>query len=466
MGNFVFAGIAPHPPIIIDEVGGGQNQDAEKTIAAMKKWAKEIKESNPDVIIIITPHGNLFQDAIAIQSSTTLKGDFSNFGVSGNGYELTNHKELQKQIVKKAEENGFRMVEVNEISANKYGLKKELDHGVLVPLDFILKEKVEVPIVVLSMALLDNMDLYGFGMLIEEVVQENDFRAAIIASADLSHRLTKTAPAGYDPAGKDFDLKIWEIAKTGKLIEFLDIDEDLVDKAGECGYRPLIMLAGALDSYEVNPGLINYEGPFGVGYLVATFNMKKGNLSSLKEWGEEKGEVITEIKENESLLVRLARESLTYFLKTGDYLLISDPIPEILREKKSCFVSLKKHGHLRGCMGTIEPVRSMLIEEIIANSVSAGVRDPRFLPVKREELDEIVISVDVLSLPEKVKSIDQLDPMKYGIIVKSSGRSGVLLPNLEGVDTVEKQLEITLSKAEIGHHEDYTLYRFKVDRYY
>ena len=458
MGNFVFAGIAPHPPIIIDEVGGGQNQDAEKTIAAMKKWAKEIKESHPDVIIIITPHGNIFQDAIAIQSSTTLKGDFSNFGVRGTGYELNNHKELQKQIVKKAEVKGYTMVEVDEISANKYGLKKGLDHGVLVPLDFILKEKVGVPIVVLSMALLDNIELYGFGMLIEEVVQENDFGAAIIASADLSHRLTKTAPAGYDPAGKDFDLKIWEITKTGKLIDFLDIDEDLVDKAGECGYRPLIMLAGALDTYKINPNLINYEGPFGVGYLVAAFNIEKSGISSIKERSPR--------QKQKSTPVQLARESLTYFLETGDYLPIPDQIPESLMEKKSCFVSLKKHGHLRGCIGTIEPVRSMLAEEIIENSVSAGVRDPRFLPVKSEELDEIVISVDVLSLPEKVTSIDQLDPMNYGIIVKSSGRSGVLLPNLEGVDTVEKQLEITLSKAEIGHHEDYTIYRFKVDRFY
>ncbi|KUO49107.1 MAG: hypothetical protein APF76_01450 [Desulfitibacter sp. BRH_c19] len=466
MGNFVFAGIAPHPPIIIDEVGGGQNQDAEKTIAAMKKWAKEVKDSKPDLIIIITPHGNLFQDAIAIQGSTKLKGDFSSFGVKSNGYEFINHKELQQEIVKKAEENGYSMVEVNENNANKYGLKKDLDHGVLVPLDFILKEGVEVPLVVISMALLDNVELYRFGMLIEEVVHDKDFNVAIIASADLSHRLTKTAPAGYDPAGKDFDLRIGEIVKTENLIEFLDIDEELVEKAGECGLRSLIMLAGALDSYKVTPILFNYEGPFGVGYLVSVLNIEKSGTSSIKEWSAEKNKSIAGTRENESLQVQLARESLTYFLETGNYLSIPDEIPESLKQKKSCFVSLKKNGHLRGCIGTIEPVRTMLAQEIIENSVSAGVRDPRFLPVKRDELDEIVISVDVLSKPEKVKSTDQLDPMNYGIIVKSKGRSGVLLPNLEGVDTVEKQLEITLSKAEISQDEDYIIYRFKVDRFY
>lgn len=466
MGNFVFAGITPHPPIIVEEVGGGQNQDAQETIAAMKKWAVKVKKSNPDVIIIITPHGNIFQDAIAIQGSTTLKGDFSNFGVSGNGYKAINHQELQKQIVKKAQEKGYVMVEVDELNADKYGLKKELDHGVLVPLDFLLNAEVEVPLVVLSMALLDNIELYRFGMLIEEVIQETNFNVALIASGDLSHRLTKKAPAGYDPAGKDFDTKIWEITKTGKLIDLLNIDEELVEKAGECGLRPLIMLAGALDSYLVTPDLINYQGPYGVGYLVAALNIEKSDTSSIRKWSVEKNQSLAGIRENESFLVKLARESLTYFLETGKYLAKPDPMPEILTQRKACFVSLKKHGHLRGCIGTIEPVRAMLAEEIIENSVSAGIRDPRFSPVKRDELDEIVISVDVLSKPQMIKSTDELDPMNYGIIVRSKGRSGVLLPNLEGVDTVEKQLEITLSKAGIDHHEDYVMYRFKVERFY
>ncbi len=466
VGNIVFAGIAPHPPIIVDQVGEGQNHDAQKTIAAMRQWAKKLKEANPDLIIIITPHGNLFQDAIAIHGSPILKGNFSNFGVKGTLYEFKNHEEMQKQIVLKAKEKGYSMVEVNDTSTYRYGLKKDLDHGVLVPLDFLSKEAVHVPLVVISMSLLDNLELYKFGMLIEEVIADSQYNVALIASGDLSHRLTRTAPAGYDPAGRDFDLIILEKAKTGQLIEVMNIDEDLVERAGECGLRPIIMLAGALDRYKITSDIISYEGPYGVGYLVAAFNIEKINQSTLAKWKGKRDDSVKEQKSNESIPVRLARESLTYFLETGKYLPLPEPVPEMLKEKKACFVSLKKHGHLRGCIGTIEPVREMLAEEIIENSVSAGIRDPRFLPVTLDELDDIVFSVDVLSKPEKISSKDELDPLNYGIIVKSGGRSGVLLPNLEGVDTVEKQLDITLSKAGISPKENYTIFRFKVERYY
>jgi len=466
VGNIVFAGIAPHPPIIVDHVGGGQNHDAQKTIAAMGQWAKKLKEKKPDLIIIITPHGNLFQDAVAIHAGPILKGDFSNFGVKGTFYEFKNHEEMQKQIVLKAKEKGYSMVEINDTSIYRYGLKKDLDHGVLVPLDFLEKEAVHVPLVVISMSLLDNLDLYKFGMIIEEVITDSQYNVALIASGDLSHRLTRTAPAGYDPAGKDFDLIVVEKAKSGQLIELMDIDEDLIERAGECGFRPIIMLAGALDRYKVTSDIISYEGPYGVGYLVASFNLEKNNQSVLEKWSAKRNGSLKKQRSNESLPVRLARESLAYFLKTGQYLPLPEPVPELLKEKKACFVSLKKHGHLRGCIGTIEPVREMLAEEIIENSVSAGVRDPRFLPVKIDELNDLVFSVDVLSKPEKVSSKDELDPRNYGIIVKSGGRSGVLLPNLEGVDTVEKQLKITLDKAGISPDENYTIYRFKVDRYY
>ena len=334
------------------------------------------------------------------------------------------------------------------------------------PLDFLSKEAVHVPLVVISMSLLDNLELYKFGMLIEEVIANSKYNVALIASGDLSHRLTRTAPAGYDPAGRDFDLIILEKAKSGQLIEVMDIDEELVERAGECGLRPIIMLAGALDRHKITSDIISYEGPYGVGYLVASFNLEKSNQSSLEKWNVKRDDSLKKHRYNESPPVRLARESLAYFLETGKYLPVPEPVPEMLKEKKACFVSLKKHGHLRGCIGTIEPVREMLTEEIIENSVSAGIRDPRFLPVTLDELDDIVFSVDVLSKPEKISSKDELDPMNYGIIVKSGGRSGVLLPNLEGVDTVEKQLDITLSKAGISPKENYTIFRFKVERYY
>ena len=137
----------------------------------------------------------------------------------------------------------------------------------------------------------------------------------------------------------------------------------------------------------------------------------------------------------------------------------------MLEEKAGVFVSIKKNGQLRGCIGTIQPQRDNIAEEIIHNAISAGVRDPRFMPVDGSELGDLVYSVDVLEKHESVDTDDELDPKKYGVIVRSGLRSGLLLPNLEGIDTVREQIEIALQKAGIRPDEHYTLERFEVKRH-
>jgi AmmeMemoRadiSam system protein A len=135
------------------------------------------------------------------------------------------------------------------------------------------------------------------------------------------------------------------------------------------------------------------------------------------------------------------------------------------KKKAGVFVSLKKHGELRGCIGTIAPVTDSIAEEIIRNAVSACAEDPRFDPVSKDELDELVYSVDLLSPAEPIPSADMLDPVKYGVIVTSGHKRGLLLPNLEGVDTIEQQIEIAMRKAGIHKNESYTLERFEVVRH-
>ncbi len=135
-------------------------------------------------------------------------------------------------------------------------------------------------------------------------------------------------------------------------------------------------------------------------------------------------------------------------------------------EPAGAFVSIKKKGQLRGCIGTILPTASTLVEEVVQNAVSAATGDPRFPPMTREELDEITISVDVLTPPEPVSGLEELDAEKYGVIVQSGYRRGVLLPDLPGVDNVEKQVAIAREKAGIAPGEPAQLFRFKVNRYY
>lgn len=166
--------------------------------------------------------------------------------------------------------------------------------------------------------------------------------------------------------------------------------------------------------------------------------------------------------------VTLARAAIEKWVRERKIL---DPgprekLPEELRGRAGAFVSLKKGGELRGCIGTFQPTRENLAEEIVSNAISAATRDPRFPPVTPDELPELDISVDVLSDPEPVEDLSELDPRTYGVIVQSGGRLGLLLPDLEGVDTVEQQLDIARRKAGIGAHEPIHVYRFTVKRHH
>ncbi len=163
-------------------------------------------------------------------------------------------------------------------------------------------------------------------------------------------------------------------------------------------------------------------------------------------------------------VVRLAKETVESYVRGGKIPTPRELTPE-MKERAGVFVSIHKHGQLRGCIGTFEPAQDNVAEEIIANAISSATRDPRFPPVTPSELDELEYSVDILTKPEPVTDIRQLDPKKYGVIVESGWKKGLLLPDLEGVDSVEEQIAICRLKAGISAGEPIKLYRFQVKRF-
>ena len=187
----------------------------------------------------------------------------------------------------------------------------------------------------------------------------------------------------------------------------------------------------------------SYEGPFGVGYAVASFHLEESNE-----------------------YLDLARKALENYILNKEVMEKPKHLSKKLLEGKAgAFVSLHKDGELRGCIGTIIPTRESLAEEIIHNAISAGTADPRFSPVTKDELPRLVYSVDIMGEIEEVDSIEELDPKRYGVIVSKGFRRGLLLPNLEGIDTAEKQVYIALQKAGISPREKYKLERFEVVRH-
>jgi len=252
-------------------------------------------------------------------------------------------------------------------------------------------------------------------------------------------------------------------------MKFLEFDEVFCEKAAECGLKSFILMAGALDGYSVKSNLLSYEGPFGVGYAVASYEPAGSNPSRHFDeiYMQNEQKKLGLIKASEDQFVSLARQSLEYFVKNGRRIATPSHLNgELTKQRAGVFVSLKMDGKLRGCIGTISPTRSTIADEIIENAISSGTKDPRFEPVDQYELPYLVYSVDVLKPSEPIKSIDELDVKRYGVIVRKGIRSGLLLPNLDGVDTPEEQVEIALRKADISANDTYTMERFEVVRHH
>lgn len=464
MGKILDWALMPHPPIVLTEVGKGESERVKVTAKSMEVIAEKIVSSGATTVIIVSPHGPMFQDAIALNGDGSLKGDLSRFGASQVKAELENNLDLVFAIEKESAKRAINSVVLTEKIAKSYGVGLELDHGVVVPLSYLIKAGYKGKLVSITVGLLENLQLYEFGRIIQKVIQDSNENVVFLASGDLSHRLTKDAPAGFSPKGEEFDTKIREVMEQGDVTDLWELDEAFLEQAGECGFRPIVMLFGSADGIKLEGKVLSYEGPFGVGYLVAHLK-GLGNCPSryedLKNLEEGK---IEKSRREESLPVKIARETIESYLKFGQIPEVRD-IPKELASRGGVFVSLKKAGQLRGCIGTIEATQPNLLTEIQVNAVSASTKDPRFWPLEEDELDKIAYSVDILGPVEPIDSIDSLDVKNYGVIVEKGSRRGLLLPDLPGVESVIDQVNIAKQKAGISEDEEVDLYRFKVTRY-
>ncbi|MCK8826205.1 AmmeMemoRadiSam system protein A [Natroniella acetigena] len=467
MTGTVLAGLAPHPPILVPEIGLNSLEEIEETKESMQQFAQQVKESDPDLIITISPHGPVFRDAISILSDQDLIGDFAQFGHRDLKFNYFLEEEFTTEIIKATKKTGITVARIDQATAEKLDVDLKLDHGVLVPLYYLEEAGIELPLVPITMGMLSYEELYKFGKIIQIVAQKSGYKVAVIASGDLSHRLTADAPAGFNPHGREFDEAVVEYLDDLEVEEVFNLDSSLIEKAGECGLRPLIMMLGTIDGLNVEGGVLSYQGPFGVGYAVASYRVqgKEEGGSLLEQIFANKKAKLDEIRENESEVVRLARQAVQEYAKNKE---VIDPPVDLdprLAKQAGVFVSIKKDGQLRGCIGTTKPTQANIAEEVIKNALSAAFKDPRFEVVNLNELEELTYSVDILGEPEKVESIQQLDPKKYGVIVKQGNQTGLLLPDLEGVDTATKQVEIAKRKAGISLNEtDIELMRFTVTR--
>ena len=406
--SILAAYMVPHPPMIVPAVGRGSEKQIEKTTRAYEQVADEIASLQPDTIIITSPHSVMYSDYFHISPGKRARGDFGQFRASQVSFEEEYDTELVSEIAETARRQGFPAGVMGERD-------RKLDHGTMVPLYFIRKEYSGGKIVRIGLSGLPLTEHYKLGQMIREAVDQLGRRAVFVASGDLSHKLQDYGPYGFAKEGPQYDERIMDVCSRAAFGELFDFDETFCERAAECGHRSFVIMAGAFDGVSVKAEQLSHEDVTGVGKLPMP----------------------------------------------------QDLPAELTSKRAGAFVSIHEHGRLRGCIGTIAPVQACLAQEIIDNAVSASTRDPRFDPIRADELAWLEISVDVLGDPEPISSPKELDVKRYGVIVTKGRKRGLLLPDLDGVDTVEQQISIAKSKAGIAEWDsNVQLQRFEVVRHH
>lgn len=451
----------PHPPIIIPSVGKGEEKKLNVTTLAYKKAMRRAAAYAPDTVVLISPHAEMYADYFHISSEARAVGDLSKFGARDIKIDVPYDQDFVKALSSLAYKKN--------LPAGPLGAKNApLDHASVIPLVFLCAEYGSFGLVKIGLSGLSALEHYRLGQLIAAVAQNLGRKTLVIASGDLSHKLKEDGPYGYAAEGPLFDKTVTDYLKKADFLKLLEIPPDFAEAAAECGLGAFRILAGTLDQKQVKSELMSYEGPFGVGYCVAAF--EAGGDDSARDFARQyrhaRRKETDTIRKNEDPFVRLARYALETYVKNKATPAMPDGLPdELLKQRAGAFVSIKKYGMLRGCIGTITPSENMLAHEIMRNAVSAGTADPRFEPVDEDELDTLVYSVDVLKEPERIESECELDTKRFGVIVESGYKRGLLLPDLKGVDTPSEQIDIAKRKAGIGPDEKITLCRFEAERH-
>ncbi|MGB4592948.1 MAG: AmmeMemoRadiSam system protein A [Coriobacteriia bacterium] len=446
--------IAPHPPIMVPEVGGRDADVTEQSAGALRQAAAMIERFDPDTIIVMSPHAPAAQDAFVVETTLLLSGSLAQFHAPQVRINAETDVVFAEALIAAASEMGIPVASRQDHPSLSPGI---LDHGVLVPMSF-LEPSTSVPHVIVSLSWLP-LDVHRrFGHAVAAVAEAQHKRVVFVASGDCSHRLKPSAPAGFSPRAADFDAMLVNKVRDQHLDDLVTTDLDWAEAAGECGLRSFVTLSGVIPGAASR--LLAYEGPWGVGYLTAIVG-SPALLDSLAtpEVGVKGGMP----GEAESEPVALARRTIETFVRERRVIEPGSPTG-LLAGRAGAFVSLHRGSDLRGCIGTIGPTASNLAEEIIHNAIQAATADPRFPSLDPFELGDLEISVDVLHEAEPCEFSD-LDPKAYGVIVSCDWRRGLLLPDLEGVDTPEMQVDIAMRKAGIEPTEQVRLERFKVDRY-
>ncbi|MDK2973506.1 MAG: hypothetical protein PWP23_3261 [Candidatus Sumerlaeota bacterium] len=441
--------LMPHPPVIVPGVGRGRERQAARTVAAMGQLAQRIVRSRPDTLVVISPHSPRKPGRFGLWADARHQGSLAMFRADHERVDLPNDLEFVRRFATACAGRGLRTWDIRG---------EELDHGALVPLCYLRNAGWDGPTVITGLNYPGEGELEEFGEALHTTAAVLRRRVVVLASGDMSHRLTVDAPGGYHPDAQRFDAAFVQAVERASIQTILNFDANLRAIAGEDVVDASIVAIAAREPGTEACELMSYEGPFGVGYSIAVFS----DLARAPR----KQPTPKEILREKFSLARIARRAVEDHLHHRTTPLPADP-PSEFQRPAGVFVTIRTiKGELRGCIGTLEANYPTIVEETIDRAAAAAFRDPRFDPVRKEELPNLLFEVSVLHPAEPVESEDELDPARYGVIVSGNhGRRAVMLPGIDQLDTAAKQLEATRRKAGIPEGEAVRIERFAVEKH-
>lgn len=443
------AALMCHAPIVIPALGEERAAACARTTRAMAQAAAQLIAHAPDVLVLISPHTPRRREGFGVVADATLSGDFGRFGRPDLQVRALGAPDAARALERRARADGLRCFPAEG---------SDLDHGALVPLHFVDAAGYRGPVLLLALPYPEAHSERAIGRAIASTADQLGQRWAVLASGDMSHRLCEGAPAGYHPRAQGFDLAFRTLIERGALAQLDAIDAGLRELAAEDVVASCVVAAAAVDFDASGCRVIDYEGPFGVGYLEAILHERNPTLGPDTDRSTQ-GPGASESPE--AALLAIARAAIGAHLRGEPYL--PPTLPPPWDRARGAFVTLRSpDGALRGCVGHVEPGFATLAAEVASCAQASATRDSRFLPVQLSELPDLRIELSLLSNPEPISGADALDPERYGVVVAAGARRGVLLPAVEGVTSARDQLRIARLKAGIESQEPAELARFEV----
>jgi MEMO1 family protein len=428
VSGIVAGALTAHPPILLPEVGGAESQRVRATADAMQALDRILAPAGAALAIVISPHSPSSMTSLPVRRATRVAGDLARFHAPQVRLEADIDLSLAAALVDEGQRAGFNLTWAED---------SELDHGVIVPLHLLPRTMRDKRCVFLGVSGWPLQRFVAFGAWLQQRLL--DRAAILIASGDLSHRLTRDAPYGFRPEGPVFDRLVMDALRGREWERIEGMDPGLVEEAGECGLRPLGILLGAARAAGLTSQVLSYEGPFGVGYPVVAFTAPRVGLD----------------------IQDLGRRAIEAYLRSGQLIDPPQPIPMDWQAPSAAFVTLRKNGEVRGCVGSVRPTQATAAHELIRYAIASAVRDPRYEPVRLDEVPLLTIRVQLLDPAETITDISRLDPRTYGIIVRSGERQALLLPGIAEIVTPEQQLRAACQKAGIDRHAGLQVERFR-----